>query len=120
MAPPNARPIFPINQQTYQDALYAETRAREQAEYDAMINATAACKSDAELAQSDMQRCYATGDSAGMADAQRRMRRAEARLSTLEGGKEALDAKPTGSIRPNSRQRSNIRNSNIGHRPRQN
>jgi hypothetical protein len=78
-------------QQNYADALYAERKAREQADYDSLVNAIAASQSDAELAQRDLADAHARTDSAGMADAQRRLARAEARLVTLESGKESMD-----------------------------
>jgi hypothetical protein len=86
-----------MNQQTYQDALYAERQARETAEYDALVNALAAAQGDAEVAQRDFTDAHYRNDGAAMADAQRRMARAESRITTLESGKEAIDAKPTGS-----------------------
>jgi hypothetical protein len=86
-------------QQTYQDALAAERRAREQSDYDSMVNAIAAAQSDAEAAQLQAQQCSAMGDHAGLADAYRRMARAESRLTTLESGKEAFDDNEASRVR---------------------
>src|SRR5262249_2694391 len=77
------------------DALYAERQARETAEYDALVNGLAAAQSDAEVAQRDFTDAHYRGDAAGMADAQRRMARAESRITTLEAGKTAIDERET-------------------------
>jgi hypothetical protein len=70
-----------------------ERREKEQAQYDAVVNAIAAAGSDAENAQKDLERAWATGDTYGAAEHQRRLSRAEARLVQLENGKDAWDAR---------------------------
>jgi hypothetical protein len=75
----------------YEQQLQAERAAREQAQYDAVVNAIAASSSEAENAQRDYQYCSSVNDYAGMADAQRRMSRAESRLVQLENGRDAFD-----------------------------
>jgi hypothetical protein len=62
-----------------------------QAQYDAMVNAIAAANSDAENAQMRIEYCNAQGDHAGAAEAYRQLARAEARLNTLEAGKQGYD-----------------------------
>jgi hypothetical protein len=76
---------------TYEAQLQAERQMREQSQYDAIINAIAAAGSDAELAQRDYAYASSIGDHAGMADAQRRVARAESRLVTLESGRDSWD-----------------------------
>jgi len=87
-----------MNQQTYQDQLYAEHQRANQAEYDNLVTSIALCQQESENAQYEYQQAVARGDYSAMAEAQRRMSRAEGRLAQLEGGKEALDGnQPSGS-----------------------
>jgi hypothetical protein len=81
--------------QNYQDALYQERQARQQAEYDSLVNAIAAAQSDAESAQRDVQLYTAQGDHTSASDAYRRLARAESRLTTLEGGKQSMEDEAT-------------------------
>jgi hypothetical protein len=76
---------------TYEAQLQAERQMREQAQYDSIVNAIAAAGSDAELAQRDYAYASSIGDHAGMADAQRRIARAENRIQTLENGRDSWD-----------------------------
>lgn len=69
---------------TWQDEL-------NQSRYDAVVNALAAAQSDAELAQTRYQQALSVGDMATAAEAQRAMSRAEARIVTLESGKDSYE-----------------------------
>jgi hypothetical protein len=75
----------------WEQQLQAERAAREQAQYDAVVNALAAAGSDSENAQRDYAYYSSINDHAGMADAQRRIARAEARTVSLESGRDAFD-----------------------------
>jgi hypothetical protein len=66
-------------------------RAREQAEYDAVVNAIAAAQSDSEAGKLMMAQCLAAGDYQGHADAQERAARAQAQLVALESGRQGID-----------------------------
>jgi hypothetical protein len=83
----------------------AEERARQQenrylarnaeaqdAEYQAILNAIGAAESEAEAAQNDIARASEASDAKTVADASRRLARAESRLAQLEDGKMALEA----------------------------
>jgi hypothetical protein len=76
----------------YEQQLAYERREREQAQYDAIVNAIAAANSDAENAQTALAQAWATGDTYGAAEHQRRIARSEARLVQLENGKDNWDA----------------------------
>jgi len=68
-----------------------ENNPQGQAEYDALVNAIAAAHSDSEAAKSQLQLAWSSGDFAGAADAQERMSRAQAQLTQLESGRQAMD-----------------------------
>jgi hypothetical protein len=75
----------------YEQQLLAERQMREQAQYDAVVNAIAGAQSDADAAQLRYQQAMQIGDMATASDAQRAISRAEARLVQLENGRDAWD-----------------------------
>jgi hypothetical protein len=77
---------------------YQQLQSRaEQAERDSMINALAAANADSEAGKVELQTAWQNGDYAGVAEAQERISRAQARAVTLEGGIEASDERQNGS-----------------------
>ena len=77
-------------QETYQHKIRAED-----AEYDAILNAIGSAESEAEAAQRDIAAATETADYKAVADASRRLARAESRLSQLEDGKLAIERAKT-------------------------
>jgi len=77
---------------------------RDQAQYDAIVNAIGGAQESADAAQQRYQYAMQTGDMATAAEAQRAIARAEARLVALENGKDAWDARSiqrtSGSVYP--------------------
>ena len=73
-----------------QEAHQSKIRA-EDAEYDAILNAIGAAESEAEAAQRDIAVGTEASDAKTVAEASRRLARAEARLSQLEDGKIAIE-----------------------------
>src|SRR5581483_10540448 len=67
--------------------------AREQAEYDTVVNAIGAAQAELEKAESDYEAAAAAQDWKAAAAAQRRMSTAGARLVQLEDGKVAIEAR---------------------------
>jgi len=76
--------------ETYQHKIRAED-----AEYDAILNAIGSAESEAEAAQRDIAAATETADYKAVADASRRLARAESRLSQLEDGKLAIERAKT-------------------------
>jgi hypothetical protein len=74
-----------------QQFLANAVREKEQAQYDAIVNAIAAADSDAQNAQTALAQAWANGDSYAASEHQRRLTRAETRLQQLENGKDAWD-----------------------------
>jgi len=72
------------------EARQSDTRA-EDAEYDAILNAIGAAESDIERASNDLERAQTDGDNKMLADATRRISRAESRLVQLQDGKEHIE-----------------------------
>lgn len=62
-----------------------------EAEYDSVLNAIAAAESEANAAAQAYDAAYNAGDGKSMAEAQRKISRAEARLERLEDGKAAIE-----------------------------
>jgi len=77
-----------------QEASQSKIRA-EDAEYDAILNAIGAAESEAEGAQRDIALSSEAADSKGVADASRRLARAEGRLVQLQDGKDAIERAKT-------------------------
>lgn len=73
-----------------QEASQSKIRA-EDAEYDAILNAIGAAESEAEGAQRDIALATEAADAKAVAEASRRLARAESRLSQLEDGKAAAE-----------------------------
>ena len=73
-----------------QEAHRSQIRA-EDAEYDAILNAIGAAESEAEAAQRDIAVGTEASDAKIVAEASRRLARAESRLSQLEDGKAAIE-----------------------------
>ena len=67
------------------------TRDKEQAEYDSVVNALGGAQEAADRAQADFQAAYEAGDGRAVADAQRRLSTATARLIQLEDYKTTMD-----------------------------
>jgi hypothetical protein len=67
----------------------------DQARYDAVVNALASAQSDADNAQLRYQEALRIGDMYAASEAQRQMSRAEARIVSLETGKDAWDEQQT-------------------------
>jgi hypothetical protein len=67
-------------------------RQAQDSNYDAISSALAAATSAAEKAQLDIEYAIANGDPKAQAEAYRRLAKAETAISTLEAGKEELDA----------------------------
>lgn len=63
----------------------------EEAEYDAILNAIGAAEGEAEAAQRDIASATDDADSKAVAEASRRLARAESRLGQLEDGKIAIE-----------------------------
>jgi hypothetical protein len=76
------------------EASHSRVRA-EDAEYDAILNAIDAAKSEAERAERDIAMASEAGDHKTVAEANRRLARAESRLAQLEDGKEAIESQKT-------------------------
>ena len=76
---------------TYEAELAQERAAREQAQYDAVVNAIAGAQADGDAAQLRYQQAMQIGDMATASEAQRAISRAEARLVQLENGRDAWD-----------------------------
>lgn len=66
---------------------------RLEAEYDSVLNAIAAAESEANAAAQAYDAAYNSGDGKAMAEAQRKISRAEARLERLEEGKVAIETR---------------------------
>ena len=64
-----------------------------QAQYDAIVNALEASKSDAEAAERALERAEFDADAKAKSDAYRRLARAEANITRLEDGKAAYEAR---------------------------
>lgn len=79
--------------QQAQEELTRERGQSEQAKYDAVLNAISASQAEADAAQRDLEAAYAAGDGTKMAEAQRRLSTATARLVSLEDGKAAFEAR---------------------------
>lgn len=77
-----------------QEASQSKIRA-EDAEYDAILNAIGAAESEAESAQRDIALGTEATDAKAVAEASRRLARAESRLSQLEDGKAAIERAKT-------------------------
>jgi hypothetical protein len=88
-------------------ALQNERMAREQARYDAVVNALAAAGSDAESARRDYAYYSSINDHNGMADAQRRIARAESRIVQLESGRDGYEEQQA--ARANQQQQQQVR-----------
>lgn len=72
------------------------SRARaEDAEYDAILNAIGAAEAEANGAQQDLALASEAADHKAVADANRRIARAESRLAQLQDGKEAIERQKT-------------------------
>jgi DNA repair exonuclease SbcCD ATPase subunit len=67
----------------------------EDAEYDAILNAIGAAESEAQAAQRDIAAATEAADAKTVAEASRRLARAEGRLSQLEDGKIAIERAKT-------------------------
>lgn len=65
----------------------------EQSEYDSVLNAMGAATAEAEAASRDIENAMAAQDGKALADAQRRLARAESRLVQYEDGKAAIEAR---------------------------
>jgi DNA repair exonuclease SbcCD ATPase subunit len=76
------------------EASQSKIRA-EDAEYDAILNAIGAAESEAESAQRDIAMSSEASDAKGVAEASRRLARAESRLVQLQDGKEAIERAKT-------------------------
>jgi hypothetical protein len=76
---------------TFEQQIAYERQARQQAEYDSIVNALAAATSDSDNAQARLQQAWAVGDAATAADAQRQLSRAESRILQLENGRDAYE-----------------------------
>jgi hypothetical protein len=70
----------------------------EDAEYDAILNAIGAAESESEGAQRDIAMATEASDAKAVAEASRRLARAESRLSQLEDGKAAIERAKTAAI----------------------
>lgn len=77
-----------------QDASQSKIRA-EDAEYDAILNAIGAAESEADGAQRDIALASEGNDAKGVAEASRRLARAESRLIQLQDGKDAIERAKT-------------------------
>lgn len=78
------------------DREVTSSRARaEDAEYDSILNAIGAAEAEAEKAQQDMALASEAGDHKAIADANRRLARAESRLTQLSDGKVAIEQQKT-------------------------
>jgi len=75
------------------EALYQAEGAREQAQYDAVLNAIGAAESEASRAENDYAAAMAASDFVAAAAAQRRLSIATTRLVQLEDGKAAFEAR---------------------------
>lgn len=75
------------------EQLYHAQGEREQAQYDAVLNAIGAAQSESDRAQADLAAAMTVSDFTAAADAQRRMSVATARLVQLEDGKAAFEAR---------------------------
>lgn len=86
-----------LRQEAIKEAQKREAEARqhnqraEDAEYDAILNAIAAAEADIERATVDLERAQADQDHKLIADATRRMSRAESRMVQLSDGKEYIE-----------------------------
>jgi DNA repair exonuclease SbcCD ATPase subunit len=80
-----------------QEASQSKIRA-EDAEYDAILNAIGAAESEAESAQRDIALATEASDAKAVAEASRKLARAESRLSQLEDGKTAIERAKTAAI----------------------
>ena len=78
------------SQQREQESYQHKIRA-EDAEYDAILNAIGAAESEAQSAQRDIAAATEVSDAKAVAEASRRLARAESRLSQLEDGKLAIE-----------------------------
>lgn len=76
--------------QREQEALRSKTRA-EDAEYDAILNAISAAETEAGHAERDIALATETANPQLVAEASRRLARAESRLVQLQDGKEAIE-----------------------------
>jgi hypothetical protein len=74
----------------YQEKSGFRIRA-EDAEYEAILNAIGAAKSEAEGAERDVVLASEAGDHKAVAEANRRIARAESKLAQLEDGKDAIE-----------------------------
>ena len=93
----------------YYAQLQQERSNREQAEYDAVVNASGAAQSDASLAQQQLENAWRIGDMTAAAEAQRAISRAEGRLVQLETGRDAWNERrtqqqATGTVYPQQQQ----------------
>jgi hypothetical protein len=88
----------------WEQQLQAERAAREQAQYDAVVNAIAGAQADGDAAQLRYQQAMQIGDMATASDAQRAISRAEARLVQLENGRDAWDEARAHQQRPQAQQ----------------
>jgi len=77
-----------------QESSQSRIRA-EDAEYDAILNAIGAAEAEAEKAQQDIALATEASDSKAVAEASRRLARAESRLGQLEDGKIAIERAKT-------------------------
>ncbi len=77
-----------------QEVSQSKIRA-EDAEYDAILNAIGAAEGEAETAQRDIAAATEASDSKAVAEASRRLARAESRLGQLEDGKVAIERAKT-------------------------
>lgn len=77
-----------------QESSQSKIRA-EDAEYDAILNAIGAAESEAEAAQRDIALASEAGDAKLVAEASRKMARAESRLVQLNDGKDAIERAKT-------------------------
>lgn len=77
-----------------QEVKHSKIRA-EDAEYDAILNAIGAAESEADAAQRDIMLASEGSDPKGVAEASRKLARAESRLSQLEDGKLAIERAKT-------------------------
>ena len=75
------------------EALYQAENAREQAQYDAVLNAIGAAQAEADKAQDDLAAAMAEQDFRKAAEAQRRLSIATTRQVQLEDGKAAFEAR---------------------------
>lgn len=65
--------------------------SHEQSQYGTLVAGIDAAKSEADLAQKEYEEAFSTGDASKAAQAQRKLARAEARLTTLEDGKSSME-----------------------------